>query len=117
MDSELVITIGDKVVRLKLKSQAIITLEKIYGKNIFEIFKDLSVTVMADIFYKSLVNKDELPNISKMEDLMDLLLEKYSLLELGDEILNQLAVRSGILKQSDLEDDKTPQSLEEIKNV
>lgn len=117
MDNELVIKIGDKVVRLKLKSQAIILLEKIYGKNIFEIFRDLSVTTLADVFYVSLVNKEELTDVKKKEDLMDLLLEQYSLIELGDDILNQLAVKSGILKQSDLEENDTPQSLEEIKNV
>lgn len=117
MDNELVIKIGDKVVRLKLKSQAIIMLEKIYGKNIFEIFRDLSVTTMADIFYTSLMNKDELPDIKKREDLLDLLLEQYTLLELSEDILNELAVKSGILKQSDIEEDTTPQSLEEIKNV
>lgn len=116
MDNELVIQIGDKVVRLKLKSQSIILLEKIYDKNIFELFRNLSFTVMSDIFYTSLINKHELQDIKKKEDLMDLLLEKYSLLELGDSVLNDLAVKSGILKQSDIEEE-IPQSLEEIKNV
>ena len=55
MDNELIINIGDKVLKFKLKSQAIVTLEKTYGKNIFEIFQDLSFTSIQNIFWESLL--------------------------------------------------------------
>ena len=42
MDNELIVKIGDKELRFKLKSQTIVLLEKVFGKNIFEIFQTLS---------------------------------------------------------------------------
>ena len=46
MDNELLVVINEKELRFKLKSQVIVLLEKLYGKNIFEIFQDLSFTSM-----------------------------------------------------------------------
>ena len=111
MDNELIINIGDKILRFKLKSQIIILLEKVYGKNIFEIFQDLSFTSISRIFWESLVDKTEFMDAN---ELMDLLLTEKSLIELGNNELQQLAVKSGILKTSDLE--SKDESLEEIKN-
>ena len=34
MDNEVIIKIGDKELHFKLKSQIIVTLEKVFGKNI-----------------------------------------------------------------------------------
>ena len=54
MDNELLVVINEKELRFKLKSQVIVLLEKLYGKNIFEIFQDLSFTSMQRIFWESL---------------------------------------------------------------
>ena len=112
MDNELIITIGDKELHFKLKSQVIVTLEKVYGKNIFEIFQDLSFTSMQRIFWEALSNKDLATNA---DDVMDLLLTKYTLVELGNDLLQQLAVKSGILKPQDV-NEANDMSVEELKN-
>lgn len=112
MDNELIVTIGDKELHFKLKSQVIVTLEKIYGKNIFEIFQDLSFTSMQRIFWEALSNKELADNA---DDIMDLLLTKYTLVELGNDLLQQLAVKSGILKPQDVNEAKD-MSVEELKN-
>ena len=112
MDNELIVTIGDKELHFKLKSQVIVTLEKVYGKNIFEIFQDLSFTSMQRIFWEALSNKELAGNA---DDVMDLLLTKYTLVELGNDLLQQLAVKSGILKQQDVNEAKD-MSVEELKN-
>lgn len=113
MDNELIITIGDKELHFKLKSQVIVTLEKVYGKNIFEIFQDLSFTSMQRIFWEALSNKELVDNA---DDVMDLLLTKYTLIELGNDLLQQLAVKSGILKPQDVNEEKD-MSVEELKNA
>lgn len=112
MDNELIVTIGDKELHFKLKSQVIVTLEKVYGKNIFEIFQDLSFTSMQRIFWEALSNKELASNA---DDVMDLLLTKYTLVELGNDLLQQLAVKSGILKPQDVNEAKD-MSVEELKN-
>jgi len=111
MDNELVMVIGDKTLRFKLKSQAIVTLEKTYGKNIFEIFQDLSYTSIQNIFWESLLNKELFADRYEM---MDAITDKYTLLELGNTQLQELAVKSGILRAKDIEDTDT--SAEEVKN-
>ena len=112
MDNELIIVVNGKELRFKLKSSAIVLLEKVYGKNIFEIFQDLSFTSIQRIFWEAMVDKSEY----NMDTMMDALLESKSLIELGNEELQQLAVKSGILKASDLEPEQKEESLEEIKN-
>lgn len=112
MDNELIIKVGDKELRFKLKSQTIVLLEKLYGKNIFEIFQELSFTTVQRIFWEALQNKDAVENIDEM---MDLVLTQKSLIELANEELQELAVKSGILKAKDL--DVANESIEEIKNA
>ena len=109
MDNELIVKIGDKELRFKLKSQTIVLLEKVFGKNIFEIFQTLSFTSIQRVFWECLINKDI---VIDANDMMDLLLQKYGLVELGNDVLQELAVKSGIIKASDVEEE----SLEEIKN-
>lgn len=113
MDNELLVVIDEKELRFKLKSQVIVLLEKLYGKNIFEIFQDLSFTSMQRIFWESLSNKDIVQNA---DDLMDTLLTKYTLIELGNDLLQQLAVKSGILKAKDMDEAEKDLSVEELKN-
>ena len=110
MDNELIIVLDNITLRFKLKSQAIVVLEKVYGKNIFEVFQDLSFTSIQRIFWESLMNKEV---VKDMNDMMDKVLEKYSLIEMGNSLLQELAVKSGILKSKDMDDT----SAEEIKNV
>ena len=113
MDNELLVVINEKELRFKLKSQVIVLLEKLYGKNIFEIFQDLSFTSMQRIFWESLSNKDV---VQDADNLMDTLLTKYTLIELGNDLLQQLAVKSGILKAKDMDEAEKDLSVEELKN-
>ena len=113
MDNELLVVINEKELRFKLKSQVIVLLEKLYGKNIFEIFQDLSFTSMQRIFWESLSNKDV---VQDANNLMDTLLTKYTLIELGNDLLQQLAVKSGILKAKDMDEAEKDLSVEELKN-
>lgn len=110
MDNEIIVKIGDKELRFKLKSQTIVLLEKVFGKNIFEIFQSLSFTTIQRVFWESLSNRDAVKDENEM---MDILLQKYGLIELGNDLLQELAVKSGIIKASDVEEEE---SLEEIKN-
>ena len=113
MDNELLVVINEKELRFKLKSQVIVLLEKLYGKNIFEIFQDLSFTSMQRIFWESLSNKDV---VQDANNLMDTLLTKYTLIELDNDLLQQLAVKSGILKAKDMDEAEKDLSVEELKN-
>lgn len=113
MDNELLVVINETELRFKLKSQVIVLLEKLYGKNIFEIFQDLSFTSMQRIFWESLSNKDV---VQDANNLMDTLLTKYTLIELGNDLLQQLAVKSGILKAKDMDEAEKDLSVEELKN-
>ena len=113
MDNEVIIVVGGKELHFKLKSQVIVTLEKVYEKNIFEIFQMLSFTSIQRIFWESLMNKDVVANANEM---MDLLLTQMDLVTLGNTKLQELAVKSGIIKQSVLDEENSEESLEEIKN-
>ena len=113
MDNELLVVINEKELRFKLKSQVIVLLEKLYGKNIFEIFQDLSFTSMQRIFWESLSNKNV---VQDANNLMDTLLTKYTLIEFGNDLLQQLAVKSGILKAKDMDEAEKDLSVEELKN-
>lgn len=110
MDNEIIVKIGDKELHFKLASQTIVLLEKVFNKNIFEIFQTLSFTMIQRVFFESLINKEA---VKDANDMMDMLLAEYGLIELGNDLLQQLAVKSGIIKASDVEEEE---SLEEIKN-
>ena len=89
-------------------------MEKVYGKNIFEIFQDLSFTSMQRIFWEALINKED---VADMNDMMDQLLSVKSLLEMGETELQELAVKSGILKAEEISNADKDTSLEELKNA
>lgn len=110
MNNEIIVQIGDKELRFKLESQTIVLLEKVFGKNIFEIFQTLSFTSIQRVFWESLRNKELVKDANEM---MDILLQKYGLIDIGEDLLQQLAVTSGIIKASDIAEEE---SLEEIKN-
>lgn len=101
MDNEEIIIIDGVEYHFKLKSQRIAELEKIYGKNIFLIFEDLSFGSICKILESSLIKPEGMSGY----DLMDKLLTKYSLLEISNDILKNIAVKSGLLKKVDVEDD------------
>ena len=109
MDNEVIIKIGDKELHFKLKSQVIVTLEKVFGKNIFEIFQGLSFTSMERVFWESLVDKTMFENADEM---MDLLLSEHTLMDLSGGLLQDIAVKSGIIKKTDIDEE----SLEDVKN-
>lgn len=109
MDNEVIIKIGDKELHFKLKSQVIVTLEKVFGKNIFEIFQGLSFTSMERVFWESLVDKTMFENADEM---MDLLLSEHTLMDLSGGLLQDIAIKSGIIKKTDIDEE----SLEDVKN-
>lgn len=113
MNNEMIIIVNDKEFHFKLKSQAVVTLEKIFEKNIFEIFQTLSFTTIQRIFWEALINKDI---VKDANDMMDYLLIECDLVELGNTKLQELAVISGIIKQKDVDEANKEESLEEIKN-
>lgn len=108
MDNELILVIGDKELHFKLKSQKIVALEKLYGKNIFDIFQNLSFTTMQRILWESLINKNDVDGGDY--GMMDLLLTKYDLVELGGDVMQKLAVTSGLLKASAFTDTDNPKN-------
>jgi len=99
MDNEEILVIGEEEFHFKLPSKEIVRLEKLYGKNIFEIFESLSFGTIADILEAALVKPE---GVDKF-DMMDKLLTKYTIIELGQDILQKIAVKSGLLKVKDLE--------------
>ena len=108
MDNEVILKIGEVEYHFKLKSQKIVELEKIYGKNIFSIFEDMSFGTVLKLLEASLISPEGLSGY----ELMDKLLEKYSIIELAQNVLKDIALKSGLLKKSELAQDET-----ELKNV
>lgn len=110
MDNEEIITIDGVDYHFKLKSQKIVELEKLYGKNIFSIFEDMSFGMVMKVLEASLIS----PTGIDSYELMDKLLTKYSLIELAGTVLQNIAVKSGLLKKSDMA--KIDSKSDEIKN-
>jgi len=101
MDNEEIIVIDGVEYHFKLKSQKIVELEKLYGKNIFSIFEEMSFGTVLKVLEASLVSPAGMDGY----ELMDKLLTKYTIIELAQEVLKNIAVKSGLLKKSDVEDD------------
>lgn len=99
MDNEVVVKIGEVEYHFKLKSQKIVGLEKAYGKNIFELVQNLSFQVIADFLGASCISPEK---VDKYE-LMDELLSIYSLQEISEKLMMEIAVKSGLIKQEDLD--------------
>ena len=109
MDNEEIVKIGEVELHFKLKSQTIVELEKLFGKNIFEIFEDLSFTNIRTILSKCLIS----PEITDANELMDTLLQKYTLIEMASVLLKEIAVKSGLMRKENVED----VSVEDVKNA
>ena len=99
MDNEEIIVIDGVEYHFKLKSQKIVELEKVYGKNIFSIFEDMSFGTVLKVLEASLVSPAGIDGYA----LMDKLLTKYTIIELAQDVLKSIAVKSGLLKKSDVE--------------
>lgn len=100
MDNEFVLEIDGVNYRFKLKSQKIVALEKAFGKNIFMIFDDMTAGSIATILKAALIEPEDIDEF----ELLDKLLTKYTLLEIPKEVLNPIAVKSGLIKQKTMED-------------
>jgi hypothetical protein len=100
MDNEEIITIDGVEYHFKLKSQKIVELEKVYGKNIFQIFEDMSFGTILKVLEASLVSPAGMDGY----ELMDKMLTKYTILELAQSVLKNIAVKSGLLRKSDVSD-------------
>lgn len=110
MDNEEIVKINDELTyHFKLKSQVIVELEDTFGKNIFEIFEDLSFKNMRTILSKCCISPEKVD----ANELMDNLLTKFTLIEMASTLLKDIAVKSGLLRKEDA--DET--SAEEIKNA
>lgn len=99
MDNEEIVKIDDVEYHFKLKSQSIVELEKVLGKNIFEIFADMSFTSMRKILSTCLIS----PTDITPDDLMDVLIKKYTLLEIANDLIRNIAIKSGLVKQENVE--------------
>ena len=108
MDNEEIVKIGEVELHFKLKSQSIVELETLFGKNIFEIFEDLSFTNIRTILSKCLISPEKMDE----NELMDTLLQKYTLIEMASTLLKDIAVKSGLMRKQD--DDE---SEEDTKNA
>lgn len=101
MDNEEILLVNGVEYHFKLKSQKIVELEKVYGKNIFSILEDMSFGMVAKVLKASLISPIDIDEF----ELMDKLLEKYTIIELAQDVLKNIAVKSGLLKKSDVEED------------
>lgn len=88
----------------KLKSQIVVELEKITGKNIFEIFANMSFTSMQLVLDKCRI----LPVNVDTNQMMDDLLTVYSLVEISTELIQSIALKSGLVKKAETEEDTDP---------
>lgn len=109
MDNEEIVKIGEVELHFKLKSQTIVELESLFGKNIFEIFEDLSFTNVRTILSKCLISPEKMD----ANELMDMILQKYTLIEIASVLLKEIAVKSGLLRKENVEET----SDKEIKNA
>lgn len=100
MDNEFVLEINGVNYRFKLKSQKIVALEKAFGKNIFDIFADMTAGTLATVLKAALIEPEDIDEF----ELLDIMLTKYTLLELPSKVLNPIAVKSGLIKQQTMED-------------
>ena len=100
MDNEVIIQIREVEYHFKLKSQKIVELEKLLGKNIFDIFSDMSFTSLRLILSKCCLA----PENADPDKIMDDLMTKYSLIELANDVVKDIAVKSGLLKQSQVDE-------------
>lgn len=110
MDNEEIVLINDVEYHFKLKSESIVALEKIYGKNIFSIFEDMSFTTIRTILSHCLIS----PKVADANELMDTLLTKYTLLEMPTILLKNIAVKSGLLKKEDAEETEIDGDLKNV---
>lgn len=108
MDNEEIVKIGEVELHFKLKSQSIVELETLFGKNIFEIFEDLSFTNIRTILSKCLISPEKMDE----NELMDTLLQKYTLIEMASTLLKDIAVKSGLMRKQDADE-----SEEDTKNA
>ena len=99
MNNEYVIEIDGVKYRFKLTSQKIVELEKQFGKNIFEIFASMSFTTMRELIRASLIS----PEGKTADEIMDALLTKFTLMELSDTVMTEIAIASGLIKRQDTE--------------
>ena len=111
MDNEEILVVDGQEFRFKLPSREVVRLEELYGKNIFEIFESLSFGTISEIFEAALVSPKDMDKF----DMMDKLLTKYTIIELGQDILQKIAVKSGLLRAKDLEESKEGEA--EVKNA
>lgn len=100
MDNEVIVEINGVNYRFKLKAQKIVALEKAYGKNIFELFDDMTAGTVATILKAALIEPE---NIDEF-DLLDIMLTKYSLVDIPKELLREIAIKSGLIKKQTMEE-------------
>lgn len=98
MDSIVIIKIEGVEYEFKLKSSAILYLEKKLGKNIFEAFQNPDFTVMVNLFYACANDACKL-KYKNEGDLFDALLDEYGMQELAEKYLSDIVPKSGLVQK------------------
>ena len=98
MDNDVIIKIGDKEYKFKLKSSSILYLEKKLGKNIFEVFQNPDFTTMVNLFYACASNECKV-RFKDEGDLFDALLDEYGMQELAEKYLAEIVQKSGLVQK------------------
>lgn len=99
MDNNVIITIEGVEYEFKLKSSAILYLEKKLGKNIFDAFQNPDFTTMCNVFYACASAACKLKYGNEAE-LFDALLAEYSMQELAEKHLSDIVQKSGLVQKS-----------------
>ena len=110
MDNIVIIKIEGIEYEFKLKSSAILYLEKKLGKNIFEAFQNPDFTVMCNIFY-ACANDARKLKYRNEGDLFDALLAEYGMQKLAETYLAEIVQKSGLVQKQQ----EIPTPSEEIK--
>ena len=110
MDNVVIIKIENIEYEFKLKSSAILYLERKLNRNIFEAFQNPNFTVMCNIFYACA--NDACKSKYKTEgDLFDALLDEYGMQVLTEKYLADIVQKSGLVQKQQ----EIPTPSEEIK--
>ena len=98
MDNVVIIKIEGIEYEFKLKSSAILHLEKKLNRNIFEAFQNPNFTVMCNIFFACANDACKLKYRNE-GDLFDALLSEYGMQELTENYLAEIVQKSGLVQK------------------
>lgn len=116
MDNIVIIKIEGIEYEFKLKSSAILYLERKLNRNIFEAFQNPNFTVMCNIFYACANDACKLKYKTE-GDLFDALLAEYGMQDLTETYLAEIVQKSGLVqKQQEIPMTPSPEVTEKTWN-